>query len=260
MRRAVVLSLLVLFSIAVIIPVMESSAHGERSRYHHKHHSKAWWRRYHARRRHMARMARLKARRTPRSESSSKDTQTAETAGFSSSGGALSDPHGFWKATLPSGWSSRSTGSDGEVKFRIYTQDGRPAGYSALAQVNLPPSPKPILASQARKFIGNFSFADLRRIVIDKMMNSNGWVINDYQRSLDGREVFVVVAQTAASSDGSVGPQPWSFFFAEVNGKVYSLATTAPSEFYDQANHGSEQLLSSIRSANPPSVIASVPR
>jgi hypothetical protein len=254
MLRAAVFSLLVLFSIAVVVPIMDSSAHTGRhsSARHRKHrHSKAWWRRYHARKRYRVKMARLRALERQRSPSTSGALPaTEESAHYTptAGGGVLMDARGLWSVTMPVGWSSRTTGNNGEVKFRIFTPDGKPAGYSALKPVDMPESPKPLLASKARKFLGKVSFTDLRRTVIDKMMTSNGWVTNDYERVVDGKRVFVVSAQTAGSPDGSVGPQPWTFYFTEVDGRLYNLATTAPAEFVEQANSGSEKLLGSFRS------------
>jgi hypothetical protein len=254
MLRAAVFSLLVLFSIAVVVPIMDASAHAGRhsSARHRKHrHSKAWWRRYHARKRYRMKMARLRALERQRSQSASgvvpateESAHYAPTAG----GGVLMDARGLWSVTMPAGWNSRVSSNAGEVKFRIYTPDGKPAGYSALTPINIPESPKPLLASKARKFIGKVSFTDLRRTVIDKMVTSNGWVTNDYERVVDGKRVFVVSAQTAGSPDGTVGPQPWTFYFTEMDGRVYNLATTAPAEYLEQANSGSEKLLGSFKS------------
>jgi hypothetical protein len=64
--------------------------------------------------------------------------------------------------------------------------------------------------------------------VIDKMITAGGWVVNDMERDMDGRKVFVVVAQTPATNDGKAPEQIWNFYFTEVDGRVYSLATSAP--------------------------------
>jgi hypothetical protein len=251
MKRAIALSMLVLFSIAVIIPIMDSSAHNDRTHSGHRrhHHSRAWWRRYHARRRHHARMARLKVQPNTRATPLLAAVATPEDMAhhLPGAGGPYTDPRGQWSVILPAGWNGRSEPTNGEVKFRIYGADGKPAGYSALVGVNLPSSPRPMLASKARQYIGDMSFKDLRKTVIDKMVVSNGWVVNDFERSIDGKRVFVVVAQTGNSPDGASGPQPWCFYFTEVDGKVYSLSTTAPPEFFQRADAGSQQLLGSFK-------------
>jgi hypothetical protein len=251
MKRAIALSMLVLFSIAVIIPIMDSSAHNDRKHTSHRkhHHSRAWWRRYHARKRRRMHAAQLRIQRLQPVTNGLADAAKPEVLAHHvpNESGSYVDPNGQWSVTLPAGWNSRTAPSNGEVKFRIFAADGKPAGYSALAGVNVPASLKPMLASKARRFIGDVSFSDLRKTVIDKMVVSNGWVTNDYERTIDGKRVFVVVAQTGNSSDGNVGPQPWSFYFTEVDGKIYSLSTTASAEFFDQADSGSQQLLGSFK-------------
>lgn len=265
MLRATALSLIVLFSVAVIIPVMDSSAHSGQTvkGRHYKRHSRAWWRRYHARRRRRIAIARQRAREAQRAiaAANAADSSVLSHHVGPLGGGVLMDPRGMWSATLPAGWSNRSTPANGEVKFRIFTPDGRAAGYSDLSPVNVPATPKGLLSAKAQKrFLGDVSFSDLRRVVIEKMLNSNGWVTNDFEQQIDGKRVFVVVAQTAGSQGSSVGTQPWAFYFTEINGHIYSLATTAPSEFYDQATAGSEKLLASFKTTARPSVVATASR
>jgi hypothetical protein len=82
--------------------------------------------------------------------------------------------------------------------------------------------------------------------VIDRMVAEGGWVTNDYVRELEGRRVFVVVAQTGQPGAPS---QTHTFYFTEVEGRVYSLATTAPVELAEPVAAGSEQLMASLRAA-----------
>ena len=59
--------------------------------------------------------------------------------------------------------------------------------------------------------LAGVSFSDLRRIAIDKMINAGGWVINDYERQVNGARVFVVIAQTPSdgrSPERLSGPDP----------------------------------------------------
>jgi hypothetical protein len=60
------------------------------------------------------------------------------------------------------------------------------------------------------------------------MINAGGWVINDYERQVNGARVFVVIAQTP--SDGRSPEKAWHFYFAEVDGKIYSLTLNMPLE------------------------------
>ncbi len=45
--------------------------------------------------------------------------------------------------------------------------------------------------------VGGVSTSSLRRNVIDKMMREDGWVVNDYQKDINGKKVYVVVAQSS---------------------------------------------------------------
>ncbi len=87
--------------------------------------------------------------------------------------------------------------------------------------------------------------ADLRRIVIDKMVVSGGWIINDFVREISGQRVFVVTAQTPA--DGRSPEQAWSFYFTEVNGRIYNLTTNTPTAFSDQMAADAERFIDSLR-------------
>ena len=97
------------------------------------------------------------------------------------------------------------------------------------------------------------SFSDLRRIVIDKMINAGGWVTNDYDRQVNGGRVFTVIAQTPA--DGRAPEKSWNFYFAEVDGQIYSLTINTPSQFSDRLAAEGEKFISSMRAkaqANAP--------
>ena len=93
--------------------------------------------------------------------------------------------------------------------------------------------------------LAGVSFSDLRRTVIEKMINSGGWVINDYQRQVDGARVFVVIAQTP--SDGRSPEKAWNFYFAEIDGKIYSLSLNTPVQYSDRLAAEGEKFLSSLR-------------
>jgi hypothetical protein len=92
--------------------------------------------------------------------------------------------------------------------------------------------------------LAGVAFSDLRRIVIDKMINAGGWVVNDYERQVNGARVFVVVAQTP--SDGRSEDKSWQFYFAEVNGKIYSLTLNTPLQFSDRLAAQGEKFLTSF--------------
>jgi hypothetical protein len=161
-------------------------------------------------------------------------------------------PSGGWNPALPQGWSKRAAA--GEMKFVVNSQDGRFIGEARFSAVNArPPGEVVVTARAQRKMLGGVSFAELRRTVIDKMLAANGWVVNDLQREIGGRPVFIVLAQTAASSDGRTPQQSWVFYFTEVDGRIYSLATNSLVEFADRIAAESAQLVASFH-ANTRSV------
>lgn len=100
--------------------------------------------------------------------------------------------------------------------------------------------------------LAGVAFSDLRRIVIDKMINAGGWVINDYERQVNGARVFVVIAQTP--SDGRSPEKSWNFYFAEVDGKIYSLTLNTPLQFSGSLAGEGEKFISSLGARTTSSV------
>jgi hypothetical protein len=260
MIRAVALSLLVLFSVAVIVPIMDSSAHsrGTASARHHRRHSRAWWRRYHARvrrRRELARKRALEMKLNPGgielNAGASNAGQIPIAAHFTPMAGSLvSDPRGAWKAVVPTGWGGKYFAGNGEIRFKVLSGDGHLAGFSSVAPVNVATSSNVLLPlKQKQRFLANVAFTDLRAIVINKMMASNGWVVNDVDLQIEGHRVYAVQAQTAASA--GTAAQCWTFFFTELDGRVYSVSVAAQPEYFEQVNAGAERFIGSLKSSKP---------
>ena len=239
MLRAVALSLLVLFSIATLLPLAHSSAQGEgervaatrRSKKRVRRYSRAWWRRYRAhlrRRKRAALLSRKQSEPGLNALVSDQDNAPISPNSLSSTGGIYNDPRGLFSLTMPGGWRGRSVAANGEARFRIYAPDGRPVGQATLSVVQAAASASgAVSTARARaRTLGGVLLADLRRTVIDKMVVSNGWVVNELEQEINGRRVFVVIAQTAASPDGSTPQQSWTFHFTEADGRIYSLATS----------------------------------
>jgi hypothetical protein len=264
MLRAAALSLMLLVSMAVVLPLVNSTAHNGRPSVSRKHrkkyrrHSRAWWRRYRARLRRK-RLAALRRRRQefafgrlPRVNNPllppAGDGRADWARAFPSNGGEYNDPRGL-SLTMPGGWSTRPVVADGETRFRVFTRDGRPAGEAFLSYVSpaWTNSNDVLPVRNQRRMLAGVPFTDLRRLVINRMITANGWVINDFEREIGGRRVFVVLAQTAASSDGRTPPQSWTFYFAELDGRIYSFAASAPPEFADRMAAESEKVLASLR-------------
>jgi hypothetical protein len=224
-----------LFSVVVMLPFASSTAHGIRQasgsqqQRRYRRHSRAWWRRYRARLRQRRAEARAH-RNAPLAQG-----VTNSTSGFTTP--AL--------RSLPAGWNNVSLTTGGEARFR--TEASAPLlGQASLAVVaRSRPNPTYLTHREQSRMLAGVAFSDLRRIVIDKMINAGGWVINDYERQVNGGRVFTVIAQTPA--DGRTPERSWNFYFAEVDGQIYSLTLNAPSQFSDRLAGEGEKFISSMR-------------
>jgi hypothetical protein len=145
---------------------------------------------------------------------------------------------------LPAGWNNATVGNGGELRFRTESNAGIPGQGSLAVVARSRPNPAFLTQKEQRTMLSGVSFSDLRRIVIDKMINSGGWVINDYERQVNGARVFVVIAQTP--SDGRSPEKSWNFYFAEVDGKIYSLTLNTPLEFSNQLAAEGEKFITSL--------------
>ena len=257
MLRRIALSLSMLASLVVIVPLATSTAHNLRFQLaassHHVRHSRAWWRRHRAmlrrrqallaRRRELLAMGRTEVTTPamPRPADNHAALATALPEGAYRDG-ALAMP-------LPDGWSPGST-TNGASNFRITSPSGMPEANATLA-VAVPSSNwnQPIGREQ-RNTLGGVSFSDLRRTVIDKMISTGGWVVNDRQREIHGRRVFQVIAQTPATSDGKP-EQVWNFYFTEIDGRIYSLTTHTAGTFSEKLAADAELFLSNFRPMEP---------
>lgn len=257
MLRRIALSLGLLVSMAVLLPFATSTAHNLRSqlgagshRFHH--HSRAWWRRHRA---HVRRRQALLARRRALEANARNGRPVTLPAKLSDNHaglpGALAFPDGVYRdgtfsMPLPTGWSAGST-TRGASSFRIAPPNGAPEAQATLAVVALAPAnADQVIGREQRKVLGGVSFTDLRRSVIDRMVSSGGWVVNDRQREMGGHRVFEVIAQTPATSDGKP-EQLWNFYFTEVNGRVYSLTTRTTGGLTEKLAGDAEKFLSNFQ-------------
>ena len=141
----------------------------------------------------------------------------------------------------PSGW-KRGASNGSELQFRVDDDGGRQIGSASLSVVG--PATGADSYSVRSKTVGGVSTSALRRTVIDRMMKEEGWVVNDYQKEVNGKKVYVVVAQ----SKGAFGQvQSRLFYFTEVEGKIYSLATNAPNETSERLALESEKVINSLQ-------------
>ncbi len=272
--RVITLTLLVLVTVAGALPITESLAKWSRrsvssQRKRVRRHSRAWWRRHRAMMR--ARRARAEQRRrlalANRPGAAGTQGATAVNTSLLSFGPAAapapsaaalastparaaltrtSSPLPF-SFTPPHNWSPSRKGRQGSAVFSVATPDGRNAGTAVVAPVALSAAELAGAPVNAKtKSVGGLSVTALRRTVIDRMVTEGGWVTNDFVQEMHGRRVFVVLAQTGAPGAPA---QTWAFYFTEVDGRVYSLATTAPVEFAAPLAAGSAQFMASLQPA-----------
>ena len=264
MLRAAALFLIILVSVVVTLPLVDSSARESgrsvSTRRHNRigrRHSRAWWRRYRARlRRKRAALRRKRALQAMRGGNlntianavvNGSHNSTVSPLKLSEKNVELNKFRSALNLQMPMGWSRRSGAAPGETRFLVSAQDGRPAGEAALSVVNLRPSYETVMsAARQRKSLAGVPLNELRRTVIDKMIQSNGWVVNDMLREIGGRNVYIVLAQTSTSGDGRTPQLSWVFYFTEVDGRIYSFATRALLEFADRIANEAAQMVASF--------------
>jgi hypothetical protein len=285
MLKAIALSLAFLLSFGVVVPLMTD--HSEASAKHKnkkkrkkiKKYSKAWWRIYRAKQKRKralaarkralkARQARLAARADRPSSApelvlsndaagqptravvkvagsrvakADKNAKNASAQEFSQPGILPSGE------SAPTGWKRNSTAVQGDAQFKV-SDNGAEVGSADLKVVS-PAVGADNDQNPRNKTVGGVSTAALRRTVIDKMIKEQGWVVNDYQKEMNGKKVYVVVAQSQVPGSAM---QSRVFYFMEADGRVYSLATSAPVERSEKLAHDSEKVLDSLNRANRP--------
>ena len=255
--RAIALTLALLIGIGTIIPLgtdyaeagpRKSKRYKKQKRY--RKYSKRWWRQYRARmkrkralqaRRRSMRLRRLRMarkhksvnRRARRSVAVSRPTEAPAPV---AQGPALL-PSG---QSAPAGW-TRGTSSSGEVNFSVDNGNGS-ASISVVG-----PATGETVDSGRNRTVGGVPTTALRREVINRMIRENGWVVNDYQKSIGNRSVYVVVAQS--QNGGRV--QSRMFYFTEAEGRIYSVATNSAAEAADRIAAESEKVIFSLSGPRP---------
>jgi hypothetical protein len=145
----------------------------------------------------------------------------------------------------PTGWNSPTIANNGEVRFQAESKAVAPSQATLSVVARSRPNPAYVTQREQSRMLSGVSFSDLRRIVIEKMINAGGWVINDYERRVDGARVFVVIAQTP--SDGRSPEKSWNFYFAEVDGNIYSLTLNTPTQYSGSLAGEGQKFLASLR-------------
>jgi hypothetical protein len=79
-----------------------------------------------------------------------------------------------------------------------------------------------------------------------------GWVVNDFEREINGRRVYVVLAQSAGPNDLRAPAQSWTFYFTEVEGRIYNIVSNAPLEFSDRMGLEAERVIATLGADHRP--------
>jgi len=244
MLRIILLSLALLVSMGGILSLTtDYSEAGPKKSYHKKKkkkklkkYSRAWWKWYKAKKsRQKALSLRRKMLKLRQAKLANRTKAATTTPLIASTPEILSDGE-----PLPRGW-KLSNSSSSEMTYIVGDEFGSTLGTVAFALVGFA---KPDNDWRRNKTLAGVELSVLRRIVIDRMMREQGWVVNDYQKEINGRKVFVVVAQVQQTS-GNVRTR--LFYFTEVDGKIYSLATNSSPEATDAIAEATEKVLANFR-------------
>jgi hypothetical protein len=142
--------------------------------------------------------------------------------------------------TAPRTW-KKSQSTQAELQFNVADETGAQLGQASISVVG--PTMGGDDNNAKTKTVGGVPTTSLRRNVIDRMIKENGWVVNDYQKEIGGKKVYVVVAQ----SEGAGGRiQSRLFYFAEADGRIYSVATNAPTDSQERIAEESEKVINSL--------------
>lgn len=267
MVRVIALALSLMLSLGAIIPLATNYSEAAKQKRHRKHqksgwvgvrkYSKRWWELYHRQEnRKKALAARKRALQERQEMLASQQSENGSNDSFVDV--SMNKPgknrqallkENSASAILPSGENAPSSWKRGqsngsEMQFRV-EDGGKEIGSASISVVG--PATGNDNNVGRNKTLGGVSTSALRRTVIDRMMKENGWVVNDYQKDVNGKQVFVVVAQ---SKDGAGQLQSRLFYFTEVEGKIYSLATNAPNETSERLAAESEKVINSLQRGN----------
>lgn len=149
-------------------------------------------------------------------------------------------------ATMPAPASNWNAAPRGQLNFGL--EDNARFGDASISVVGPAMENKRIL-NRRIKTVGGVTTTALRRTVIDEMIREEGWVVNDYQKDINGKKVYVVVAQ-APGADSRVENR--MYYFTESEGKIYKVATRAPKEDAERLAEESEKVVHSIQASKRP--------
>jgi len=264
--RAIALSLAILVGIGAIIPLAtETTEAGPRKAKKKKQkrqwtgvrkYSKRWWQLYRAQERRKKSLAakRRSLRLRQIRLAVARGDEMPATAVVAKSQPSVRTQDSPKQAILPSGdsapngWSAAQS-TPAELQFRVDNASGDQVGSASISIVG-----PAVSASSGPRSVGGVATTTLRREVIDRMIRENGWVVNDYQKDIAGQPVYVVEAQSQSKS-GAV--QSRVFYFTEVDGRIYSVATNSPAQESERLAEESEKVINSLKTRVRPALRAS---
>jgi len=254
MVRAIALSIALLIGLGTIIPLATDMAEAgpkksKRYKKRYKKYSKQWWRQYRANlrkkkalqaRRRAIRLRQIRLAKLRQNETGKpQPTTIAKTKAVAEDRSPSLLPSGD---AAPAGW-KRGQASGSELQFSVDGGNG-----SAAISVVGPAMGETVDAGRNRS-VGGVPTTSLRREVINKMVRENGWVVNDYQKEIGGKPVYVVVAQSQGTG-GRVNSR--MFYFTEVNGRIYSVATNSQTDAAERIAEESEKVIHSLQGRSRP--------
>ena len=287
MLRTIALSLMLLLSVGVMLP-FANSAHGLRqtsqvgSRSAGRYRSRAWWRRYRARLRKKRAAAAAAAaaalalrnatwgqtRTIPLAEIANAPLPTLTNEPVLAANPTQAPVKSETVVATPVVANSVSSAAPTTVAPATAQTSVAPAKASDVKQPaksvapKLPgqmnvsvvamsrPNPAFLTAREEKRMVGGTAVADLRRIVIDKLIVSGGWVTNDYVKEVNGARIFVVTARTPREAGNP--EKAWTFYFTEAEGRIYSLTTDAPLETADRMSEEAERFINRLHASSQP--------
>lgn len=247
--RAIALSLALLVGIGTMIPLMTDYSEAG-PRYSHrkkrkklKKYSAAWWKWYRAEQRRkrasIARRRALRARQILLARQKNLQNGTSYNAVSVKSNDKSAPAMLPSGQTAPKGW-RQSAQNKSEVQYAVSNPAGNQIGGAKITVVGTAQADD---ENPKTKTIGGVSMTALRRTVIDKMMREEGWVVNDYPKLINGKKVYVVIAQS--SLRGVL--QSKLFYFTEADGRIYSVAASAPENAQEQLAQETEKAVRSLQ-------------
>ena len=277
MLRTIAISLILLLSVGVMLP-FSNSAHGVRQstqvgRKSGRYHSRAWWRRYRARMRKKRAAALELAHRkmmlnqlqnipvnemtisnlptlTNNLSVSSTPVRTESeapvmAASVSAAPTATENASEVDTSTQNMSAVKAASANASDTRQPLKSVSQKLPGQMNISVVALSrPNPVFLTAREESKMLAGTPVADLRRLVIDKMVGAGGWVINDFVREINGTRVFVVTARTPREANSP--EKAWTFYFTEADGRIYGLTTDAPLDSAERMSNEAERFINKL--------------